>query len=78
MHFESWTEFWQMGGYAFYVWLAFSVTLGAMILLVVEAKYARNKLKQYVLSEAARKERIRKMKTQNGDLKSHQKKLEEV
>ena len=31
--FHSWSDFWQMGGYAFYVWLAVAVT--ALSLLVV-------------------------------------------
>lgn len=58
MQFESWSAFWQMGGYGFYVWLSFSVSIGAMLLLVIEARYARTKLKQCIVAEIARKERI--------------------
>lgn len=77
MHFESWTDFWHMGGYAFYVWLAFAITLGAMGLLVIESKVARNKLKGQVLAEAARKERIRQTKNKDSDSESHHKLKEE-
>lgn len=77
MHFESWSDFWNMGGYAFYVWLAFSVTIGAMLLLVIESKLERKKLKSQVLSEAARKERIRRTTKNNSDAESQYKTLKE-
>lgn len=77
MHFESWSDFWNMGGYAFYVWLAFSVTIGAMLLLVIESKLERKSLKSQVLSEAARKERIRRTTKNNSDAESQYKTLKE-
>ena len=77
MHFESWSAFWQMGGYGFYVWLSFSVTLGTMVLLVVEARYARKKLRGQVLAEVARKERIQKHKSVRPEDSSQQKTLQE-
>jgi heme exporter protein D len=30
MSFGSWSEFWAMGGYAFYVWGAYGVTAAAI------------------------------------------------
>lgn len=59
MHFDSWSAFWDMGGYGFFVWLSFSVSLASMALLVVEARFARKKLKEQVLAEIARKARIK-------------------
>ncbi|AIW13516.1 heme exporter protein CcmD [Vibrio europaeus] len=35
MHFESLSDFFAMGGYAGYVWTAFGVTFGVMIVLLV-------------------------------------------
>jgi heme exporter protein D len=44
MRWESWSEFWAMGGYAVYVW----GSMGAVVLMVVvetlQARLARRKL----------------------------------
>ena len=58
MHFESWSAFWAMGGYAFYVWLAFGVSGLALALLVVQSFYARRSLRRYWQAEQARQQRI--------------------
>ena len=41
MHWNSWSEFFSMGGYALYVWGSYGVTfvlLGAEVLLLVSRK----------------------------------------
>lgn len=58
MPFDSWQAFWAMGGYGFYVWLSFAVTLVVMLGLIVEARFARRKLLTHFQTEAARKARI--------------------
>lgn len=40
----NWTEFWHMGGYAFYVWGSWGLTTVVMLLLVIYAKLRRKKL----------------------------------
>ena len=46
MQWHSWSEFWAMGGYAFYVWGSFSVTFVLMaaelVLLRARDRAARN------------------------------------
>ena len=42
MRWESWAEFWAMGGYAFYVWGSVGVTVLLMALEVWQARLARN------------------------------------
>lgn len=37
------SDFWAMGGYAFYVWGSFGVTAGAMAIEVLWAKRAQSK-----------------------------------
>ena len=53
MSFSSWSEFLQMGGYAFYVWTAYSLTLvvlgGAVLLPLLRYRRLRR--------EATRRER---------------------
>jgi heme exporter protein D len=35
MSWGSWSEFWAMGGYAFYVWGSYAVTAAALALEIV-------------------------------------------
>ncbi|MBT1062688.1 heme exporter protein CcmD [Bowmanella sp. Y26] len=58
MHFESWSAFWAMGGYAFYVWLAFGVSGLALLLLIVQSVKARRSLQITWQAEQARQQRI--------------------
>jgi heme exporter protein D len=40
MRWESWTEFWAMGGYAVYVWGSVGVTAVLLALEVWQARWA--------------------------------------
>lgn len=42
--FHSWSDFWQMGGYAFYVWLAVAVTVIALLILFIHTRWQRRAL----------------------------------
>ncbi|MEF1290377.1 heme exporter protein CcmD [Vibrio sp. M260118] len=58
MHFESLSDFFAMGGYAGYVWAAFGITFGAMlILLIVSVKRGRALLNE-VQAKVDRQARI--------------------
>ena len=59
MQFESWSAFWDMGGYGFFVWLAFGVTAAAMVAIVVDTLVAKRTLIKQVQQEQQRKQRIR-------------------
>ncbi|RUO56179.1 MULTISPECIES: heme exporter protein CcmD [Pseudidiomarina] len=58
MQFESWQAFIEMGGYGFYVWLAFGVSFLAMGLLVVQGLRARSKLEREFVQEQQRQQRL--------------------
>lgn len=58
MHFDSWSAFWAMGGYGFYVWLAFGVSGVALVLLIVQSVRARRHLQKNWQTEQARQQRI--------------------
>jgi heme exporter protein D len=51
MHWSSWSAFWDMGGYAFYVWASFGVTF---LLIALEVWQARQswRLELRLLSDA--------------------------
>ncbi|GAA6184078.1 MULTISPECIES: heme exporter protein CcmD [Alteromonadaceae] len=60
--FDSWQAFWQMGGYGFYVWLAFGVSFLAVFLVVYESIWAKKQLIKAVNAQIARKKRIKQKK----------------
>jgi heme exporter protein D len=59
MQFDSFQAFLDMGGYGFYVWLAFAVTFLAMIALVYESIWAKKQLIVKFGAQIARKKRIK-------------------
>ncbi|WP_105200726.1 MULTISPECIES: heme exporter protein CcmD [unclassified Pseudoalteromonas] len=62
MQFESLSEFFAMGGYAFYVWLSFGSCALILIALVVSSIQEKRKLLQQVSAQSAREQRIEKAK----------------
>lgn len=62
MYFSSISEFFAMGGYALYVWLAFGSGFACVALLWVSSWLGKKKLFAQVLIEQARQERIRQAK----------------
>lgn len=58
MAFDSFSDFLSMGGYGFFVWLSFGVSLVAMLALVVESRWAYRQLFIKMGQEQARKKRI--------------------
>ncbi|MEI6895888.1 MAG: heme exporter protein CcmD [Psychromonas sp.] len=68
MAFDSVSEFFAMGGYGFYVWLAYGLTFLALTLLVVS-----NIIKKYIIIKTverrlAREQRIKKAQNMENTL----------
>ena len=59
MQFASLSEFFAMGGYGFFVWLAFGVSFAVLIGLYWLGRWQSKKIKAGVLTELARIERIK-------------------
>lgn len=57
--FTHWGEFFAMGGYAFYVWLAVAFTLLPLIGLIFHTRYQRRAILRAVARQQAREQRIR-------------------
>jgi heme exporter protein D len=51
MIWNSWQDFWAMGGYGLYVWGSFGVSAGLMVYEMYWVKQARNKALQQVAQE---------------------------
>ena len=60
--FSTWHDFFAMGGYAFYVWLAVICTLVALGGLVVHTILQRRRLLADIRQRLAREQRIRAAK----------------
>lgn len=56
--FSSWQAFFQMGGYAFYVWLAVACTLIALGVLVLHTVLQRRSLLNDIRQRQGRERRI--------------------
>ena len=56
--FLNWNDFFAMGGYAFYVWLAVALTFIPLLLLVVHTRMQRHTILNSVSRQQAREKRI--------------------
>ena len=56
--FSSWQAFFDMGGYAFYVWLSVAATLISLIALVAHTMVQRRQILDDVRRRQARERRI--------------------
>lgn len=70
MQFDSWQAFWNMGGYALYVWLSFGLTLLVMVALTISRIVTRKKLLVAVVEEQARMARIKQARRRAEDQQS--------
>lgn len=57
--FASWQDFFAMGGYAFYVWLAVAMTLLPLLALLLHTTWQRKQLLSEIRRRQAREQRIR-------------------
>ncbi|AUX94216.1 heme exporter protein CcmD [Mixta gaviniae] len=60
--FSSWHDFFAMGGYGFYVWLAVGFTLASLAMLAAHTLWQRRQLLKSVRQHQARERRIRAAK----------------
>jgi len=51
MQWHSWAEFWEMGGYGFYVWGSFGVTALVVIAEIWQLRAQRRALRRNLLNE---------------------------
>ena len=58
MFFQSWSDFINMGGYGFYVWLSYGISLVAMIILAIQIVKWRKAVLKEVLREQQREARL--------------------
>ncbi|AWL11308.1 Heme exporter protein D [Saliniradius amylolyticus] len=64
MAFASFSEFWAMGGYGFFVWLSFGTGVGLMLWLWGQGIWSRRQLRRQVQKELQRQQRIKQYRQQ--------------
>ena len=57
MHFASFSDFMAMGGYAFYVWLSFGLTLVCLVGIIIPTRMKTRSLLGELRSKQAREAR---------------------
>lgn len=62
--FASWSEFFAMGGYAFYVWLAVALSVIPLAVLVIHTVTQHHAILRDVSRQRAREARLRAAQTQ--------------
>ncbi|WP_416305746.1 heme exporter protein CcmD [Neptunicella sp. SCSIO 80796] len=62
MQFESWTQFFAMGGYGFFVWLSFGLSALVILLAIGLSRYNRQSILKIIVQEKQRKQRIAQAK----------------
>lgn len=58
MFFQTWNDFFNMGGYGFYVWLSYGISLVAIVALIIQTIKQHKTVLQSVLREAQREVRL--------------------
>ena len=58
MFFQTWNDFFNMGGYGFYVWLSYGTSLVATVALIIQTIKQHRTVLQSVLREAQREVRL--------------------
>lgn len=68
MAFTSLSDFFAMGGYSFYVWLAYSVSLLSITFLIINSVSKRKKIFNQVEQRLLREQRIKAAENKEGIL----------
>lgn len=68
MAFNSLADFFAMGGYGFYVWLAYGISFLGLLVLIIDTLVKRKRILKAVNQRIAREKRIKKAKNMEGTL----------
>lgn len=64
LNFDSWQAFFQMGGYALYVWISFGSTYLLLAILGWSSHRSQQQFLQNLAAKQAREQRIRQQQQQ--------------
>ncbi|HEY0924834.1 heme exporter protein CcmD [Rheinheimera pacifica] len=64
MYFQSWAEFWAMGGYGLFVWLSFGSSYVMLAALAWYSQYQHKQFKRQLSAKLAREKRLQQYQEQ--------------
>jgi len=70
MQFDSLTDFLNMGGYAFYVWLSYGVTFGSLAILIILSVRQKRKVLIDIAKKITREQRLKETRGKNSESKT--------
>lgn len=62
MSFSNWSEFFHMGGYALYVWIAYGVTLVVLGMVALAPLLRHRRLRQDMARRERRKQQFKRQR----------------
>ena len=65
MYFQSWADFWAMGGYALFVWISFGLTYALLAGIIAYSHYQQKTFKRQLKQRLAREQRIKQYQEQS-------------
>lgn len=65
MQFDSFSQFFAMGGYGFYVWLSFGSGLVLIGLLILHSRYQHSSVKQQIAKKLSREMKLKQVAEQH-------------
>ncbi|MEH8015876.1 heme exporter protein CcmD [Rheinheimera muenzenbergensis] len=65
MYFQSWSDFWAMGGYGLFVWLSFGLTYLLLAGLIGYSHYQQRAFSRQLAERLAREQRIKQYQEQS-------------
>ncbi|MEZ8188119.1 heme exporter protein CcmD [Shewanella sp. 5S214] len=70
MQFDSFKDFLDMGGYAFYVWLSYGVTIGCLATLITLSIRQKRKVLIEIAKKITREQRLKDTRGNNRESKT--------
>ncbi|QHS11780.1 heme exporter protein CcmD [Shewanella sp. Arc9-LZ] len=70
MQFDSFKDFLDMGGYAFYVWLSYGVTFGCLATLIILSIRQKRKVLIEIAKKITREQRLKETRGNNRESKT--------
>ena len=70
MQFDSFKDFLDMGGYAFYVWLSYGVTFGCLATLITLSIRKKRKVLIEIAKKITREQRLKETRGNNRESKT--------
>jgi len=62
MHFSSLSDFFHMGGHAFYVWSSYGITFSLLILLTIVSVTKRKSLLKHIAKRHLHEQKIKQLR----------------